>query len=294
MNQVEKIIQEIIQSELGDTPRLTVQIEGLGTVNMVYDINGANGNYIIRLNDDPAKKIEYRKEKWCIEKVASLGVYSPKLLATGMSANVFFMIQEKVPGKNGKLCSSTEKEEIWKTLGQYARKFHEVASIEDKLVNEAEFHDSWRAKLIYNLKELNPKDSLLKKNILSVKEHKWAKQILSTLKLKTFKVGLIHGDLCPRNVIYNEEGVCLLDWGTADISVVPHNELGLISMSKEASEEEFLAFLEGYGISISAYQRIENEIKLVNFLHVLDKYRWAEGYQVENIEEFERNVQIAV
>lgn len=288
------IIQQIIQNELNDSVQFIQQITGLGTVNEVFEIQCGNENYIIRLNDEAAKKIEYQKENWCIRRVLNLGIPSPKMLSIGVWKDVSFMIQNKIDGKNGQLCSVDEKLKIWNDLGRYAAIFHQVERIEVEEVEAAEFHKNWQAKLYYNLNELNEKDSLLGDKFLTSKEHNQVIKILSTLKNRVFQVGLVHGDLCPRNTIWNRETTYLLDWGTAEINIVPHNEIGLISMSNEATEREFNAFLRGYGMSISDFHKIEKDIRTLNLLHQLDKYRWAESFDVENLKEFGLKVCLAL
>ena len=62
-------------------------------------------------------------------------------------------------------------------------------------------------------------------------------------------------------------------------------------MPKEASQNEFQAFKEGYGVSNSDYLAMENDMKLFTFLNVLDKYRRDEVYAAENIEEFESKIE---
>ena len=62
-------------------------------------------------------------------------------------------------------------------------------------------------------------------------------------------------------------------------------------MPKEASQNEFQAFKEGYGISNSDYLAMENDIKLFTILNVLDKYRRDEVCAAENIEEFESKIE---
>ena len=91
-------------------------------------------------------------------------------------------------------------------------------------------------------------------------------------------------------MIMSKEGVYLLDWGTAEINVTPHNEIGLVMMSNEANENEFAFFLKGLGISKLEYQKIEEEIITLNFLHRLDKYRWAESYDAENLVDYEMKI----
>jgi len=286
---MKRIIQQII-SAFGEEIYSIKEIIGLGSVNRIFDIKSKNKNYIIRLNEESQKEIEYKKEKWCIEKVSSIGIPSPKILKLGFKDGISYMIQEKIHGKNGKNCTSKEKEKIWNLLGVYASKFHQIKRIENKEVEEQEFHDSWKSRLKYNLEQLNKEDSLLKNGILNPDEHSRAKEELSKLIGKEFKTGLIHGDLCPKNVIWSKKSVYLLDWGTASINIIPHHELGLVMTSGEANIEEIEFFKKGYGISNKNYQQIANEIRIINFLHRLDIYRWAKDYAIEEIEEYENKI----
>jgi len=286
---MKRTIQKIV-SDLGEEILSITEIVGLGSVNRIFDVKSENANYIIRLNEESQKQIEYRKEKWCIEKVSSIGIPSPKILKLGFKDGISYMVQEKLIGKNGKNCTKKEKEKIWNSLGIYASKFHQIKRIENKQVEDQEFHESWKSRLKYNLEQLNKEDSLLKNGILNSDEQSKAKMELSKLIGKEFKTGLIHGDLCPRNIIWNKESVYLLDWGTASTNIIPHLELGLVMTSGEANIDEIEYFKKGYGISNKDYQKIENEIRLINFLHRLDIYRWAEDYAIENIEEYEKKI----
>lgn len=291
---MKEIIHEIIEAELNDSAQFIQKIVGFGIVNQVFDVKGMKSDYIIRLNEEVAKKIEYQKENWCVNKANNLEIPSPQMLDFGVWNEVSFMIQNKVDGKNGTFCTVAEKLKIWKDLGCYAVKFHQVNRIEVQAVEENEFHENWQARLNYNIKELHENDSLLQNKIVTKEEYNSVIERLSTLKNRTFQVGLVHGDLCPRNVIWNDGITHLLDWGTAEINIVPYIEIGLVLMSNEASITEFQAFLDGLGISNSDYQKIEKDIRILNLLHCLDKYRWAESYDVENLDEFGRKVSLAL
>ena len=286
---MESIIHQIMHS-YGESVAAYQEMVGLGSVNRIFEVVGTKGHYIIRLNADPKKSLEYKKEKWCIEKVKSIGIPSPEILKLGEINQIPYMIQSKLYGENGKSCSPTEKREIWKTLGEYARSYHQIAQIEDADVNKQLFHKSWKDRLKYNLKELNQADSLLKNGILTNEEHKKAKSELAKLIGKPFKSGLIHGDLCPRNTIWNQQTMYLLDWGTAEINIIPHIELGIIMTSGEATKEEIALFKNGYNISDAAYPQLDSEICMLNLLHRLDKYRWAEGHVPHLIERYEQKV----
>lgn len=286
---MKELIQEIIDQELTDEIQSVKEIKGLGNVNTIYDVKGKNGNYIIRLNSTE-KRLEYKKEKWCIEKIGKIGIPTAKILANGVKNEFCFMIQRKIPGRNGKECNSKERANIWRELGKYASKYQRIKRIEDEELEKASFHKDWKCRVKYNLIELNEDDSLIKEGILSRADQRKAKDALRNLEEKEFETGLVHGDLCPRNVITNNGKVYLLDWGTAEVNIVPHNEIGILLMSNEASKDEFEIFLSGLGITIMEFLRIEKEINILNFLHQLDIYRWAEGQGISKINDYPTKV----
>lgn len=290
MTSINQSIRQILLKELDEEVLTIKELVGLGTVNRVFDLHTNNGSYILRMNEDLGKQLEYRKEHCCLEAALSQGVPSPSVLHSGQTDQFIYSIQTKIPGKNGKTCSEAEKATIWQQLGQCASRYHNVAEMNDQLVVEAEFHASWKARLKYNIKALDENDSLLKHQVLSPALHETAKRVLERLLPKEFKVGLVHGDLSPRNTILNEGITYLLDWGTAEINVVPHIELGIILHTKEASNAAFHLFLAGYGLTEKDFQKISQEMRELMFLHHLDKYRWAESYAMDDIKTYEENV----
>lgn len=286
---MKKIIAKIFHQALEEKVDASTEIAGLGCVNKIFEVIGKKGDYIIRLNTTH-KRIEYKKEKWCLEKVATMDIPSPKVLCMGIAEEVVYMIQTKIVGDNGATCSASTKRQIWKDLGSYAQKYHHIGSIDDDEVTAAEFHKNWKARLRYNISQLNENDSLLSNNVLTPQHHTKIKEILYLIENKDFKTGLVHGDLSPRNVIWTGTTSHLLDWGTAEINVVPHHEIGTVLISKEANEANFHAFLEGLSISKSAYHDMKKDIKILMLLHCLDKYRWAEDFHIEQIKDYENNI----
>lgn len=290
---MKELLATIIERELGETPRAIRQIVGLGIVNEVYEISGNHKAYVIRMNAEIAHLTEYKKEAWCLKEVHQLAIRCPEVLALGQEGSAVFMIQEKIEGENGSQVSDDHKLIIWRKLGQYARRYNRIQQIDVAEVQEQEFHSSWRARLRYNIAQLTPEDRLLKRGVFDAEEHKQAASMLQELEEKDFTEGLIHGDACPRNVIMSGDEVHILDWGTAEINVVPHHEIGLVILSKEANEEEFDAFLSGYEISKEEYEKMLTDIMRLNVLHRLDKYRWAESYDVENLADYEMKIREA-
>lgn len=289
---MKNILTQIIREKLGPAPFTLYEIKGLGSVNRVFSVKIKNEEYIIRINEEKDKLIEYKKESWCIGEVKKLGIPVPKVYEVGVCENFPFMIQDKVSGINGKQTDANKKMQIWERLGNYAAIYQQIEQIEDKEVQKSLFHKDWNSRLQYNLEELNDNDSLLANHTFSKKEQQKAKSILLKLQSKDFKSGLVHGDLCPRNVMVKDESIHLLDWGTAEINVVPHIEIGLLLMSKEVSPLEIQLFLKGLGMTMPHFLKIEAEIKMLNFLHRLDLYRWAEGQVNINLKEFMTQVQL--
>ncbi|MEL6626180.1 MAG: phosphotransferase [Bacteroidota bacterium] len=285
-------IQHIFQTDLSEVVRSLHEIVGLGSVNKIFSVKGKVGEYIVRLNGSD-KRLEYKKEAWCISKVGALGIPGPEVLGTGMLDDICYMIQRKLPGTNGKLCDEVERAIIWEKLGEYCAQYQQIQEIDEAEVKSAAFHKDWKSRLHYNLEELNESDSLLTEKILTKKEHDWAREILKTLDRKAFRMGLVHGDLCPRNVLKDGDEVYLLDWGTAGVNIVPHHEIGLVKMSNEATEEEFGLFLSGLGVSLDAYRKIEEEIRILHFLHQVDVYRWAEGRGLIKVNDYDLKVRKA-
>lgn len=286
-------IHQLFQDELAVTIHSVEEISGLGVVNQLYRVSGETGDYVLRCNDYDEKQLEYQKEYWCLTNAREIGIPTPRVLKMGRFGDLVYMIQEYVPGHNGKQAPPEAQRLIWTALGRYARTYQNVKEIAVAEVKEREFHEDWKARLQYNLEQLHEGDRLLQSKQFSAKDHGRMRSYLNSLLKKKFPTGLVHGDLCPRNVIYTEGKTHLLDWGTAEINVVPHVEIGLVLLSREAKEEEFQLFLEGLGVSAAAFAGMQEDVYLLNLLHTLDKYRWAETFDLENIARYEKAIRLA-
>lgn len=284
-----KLITKIFATELSVAIHMLIPIKGYGSVNEIFEVKSNMGNFIIRLNGLD-KWLEYQKEAWYLEATRRLGIPGPKILKICIMDKRVYMIQTKIQGRNGRDCGNDAQNQIWFTLGRYASTFSSIPCIQQKDVNKSLFHRDWRHRLRYNLNELNKNDRLLSDEVFSTSEQNTAKTVLKSLELKDFKSGLVHGDLCPRNVMVEQDEIYLLDWGTAEINVVPHIEIVTILMSTEASVAAFELYIAGLGLPIKAYQSIETEVKLLRFLHHLDKYRWAEGQSGIQLEDYATKV----
>jgi len=269
------LIKKITRQAFSEHPNYTQEILGLGQVNRVFEVQLSSGDYVLRINQN--KTLEYQKEAWCLKATAQLGIPGPAVLKTGQLEGYDFMILQKLKGQNGSLLDHSAQTPIWKTLGQYSKRFQVIQGIKIAKEKDLSFHQDWKAKLCYNIEQLHSKDSLVQDQVFNATEHQNIKAALNSILEKPFQFGLVHGDLHPRNVIVQHPKIYLLDWGTAEIDVVPHTEIGNLLADSERSKTDLDAFLEGMKISPTAFEDQYEDILVINLLNSLDKYRWACG-----------------
>jgi len=211
------LIDKIVKKDLGEEVRSISEILTFGSVNNVYNVTTERGSYIIRINDAENKRLEFLKEEWCINAVTKIGIPSPCIIKNEIIDGYPYMIQEKIEGVNGSTCSKEVQLKIYNFLGECARKFNTIPDIDLPELKEAEFHENWQSKLDYNIQQLTASDSLLSNGIFNFNEHQKLKAALTSLKNMNFTMGLVHGDLSPRNVIAN------VAWALVEMHIMKWN-----------------------------------------------------------------------
>jgi tRNA A-37 threonylcarbamoyl transferase component Bud32 len=227
------------------------------------------------------------KENWCIEQARAVGIPSPEVLSIGIADETAYMIQTFVDGQNG-LDSTKPKPDIWRQLGVYDKLIHTIPVIGygENLIDpihgvfqsppHAGSDGSWLGYLNYNINSLTENDRFIELGVINQTESKKIKKLFEGLKKEKFLFALNHGDVSLKNTIVNKEGqVVLLDWGSSEVSVVPHGDI--IEMIKcqilggGPSVEEFKAFLDGYGVM----EKDLADMRPLLLLGAFDKLRWV-------------------
>ena len=289
-----QLVSSLSSSFLNDRQVRVVPITARGSVNKVFVVEAKDTKLVVRLGHNSESLEEYTKEAWCIAKAAERKVPVATVLDVGVFEEDGYMIQSYIAGDEGRE-SAFPPSHIWRQLGKYARLIHsiEVAGFGLKLsdLTEGDSHESWLEYLNYNIESLNEKDELIKLNVLTQSQSRITRRIFEDLKGKSFDFGLNHGDLSLKNVIVDESGkVNLLDWGSAEASIVPHHDL--IQMLKmnmienDPDDRDIQSFLEGYGISQSEFERLLPTLENLLLLRAFDKLRWAIDSGVEGLESY--------
>ena len=132
---------------------------------------------------------------------------------------------------------------------------------------------------------------MLKLRVLNERQSRIIRTILEELKEQSFDFGLNHGDLSLKNVIVDDSGkVTLLDWGSAEASIVPHHDLiqllKINMLENDPDAGEIQSFLEGYGISQSEFAEMLPTLESLLLLRAFDKLRWAIDCGLEALESY--------
>ena len=289
-----ELVSSVLSTLLKDAHIRVSPISGRGSVNKVFIAEAANAKLIVRMGDQEETLKEYTKEAWCIDQAALRNVPVATVLEVGVFAEHAYMIQTYIAGDDGR-DSQFPRTHIWRQLGRYARSIHsiEVAGFGLKLedLTQGDSRESWFEHLNYNIESLNGNDELIKLKVMTQSESRVIRAIFEDLKRKAFKFGLNHGDLSLKNVIVDDSGkVNLLDWGSAEASIVPHHDL--IQMLKtnmlenDPDDAAIESFVDGYGISQSEFEQMRPTLESLLLLRSFDKLRWAIDRGIEELESY--------
>ena len=291
--------ERIAGNFLAEQTRNAYQITGKGIVNQVCAVETESRKVVVRMNHAEAYP-SYIKEQWCIGQAAAAGIPGPEVLSVGITDETAYMIQAFVDGDNG-LDSEAPRSDIWRQLGEYARRIHEipVKGYGENLIDpvRGEFQSpahagsdgSWSGYVQYNINSLTEDDRLIELGVVTQSKSRSVRMLFEHVKQKNFRFGLNHGDISLKNTIVNQAGqVILLDWGNAEVGAVPHGTVMQLMQSRMLGLEEgpdaegFQAFLDGYGIGAEDLA----DMRPVLLLRAFDILRWAIDRSPDQIEAY--------
>lgn len=297
-----QLVSSVSSTLLKDVEIRVVRILGRGSVNKVFIVEAPNTKFVVRINDQKESLEEYTKEAWCIDKAAVSGVPVATVIDVGVIEEHAYMVQAFIAGDEGR-DSQLPRSHIWRELGRYARLIHsiEVAGFGLKLqdLTQGDSRESWFEYLNYNIERLNENDELIKLNVVTQSQSRIIRAIFEDLKGKPFNFGLNHGDLSLKNVIVDESAkVNLVDWGSAEASIVPHHDLiqmlKMNMLENDPDDAAIQSFLNGYGISQFEFEELRPTLESLLLLRAFDKLRWAIDWGIAGLESFMTHARQAV
>jgi len=274
----EQLAAAVVFGYAGTRAESAASILGRGAMNAIVRVTTAARAFIVRMRDEGDALMEYRKERWCLDRARVTGILGPTVLQIGTTDGIPYMIESHIDGTPGD--ELRDSVDLWRQLGRYAKRIHAIPVSGfgrdlSEPVNGAIFNDAhapdWPAFIRYNIESLTADDPLIGLEVYPADRRSVVRERFERLSERALPIGLCHGDLKADNTIVLDSGeVALLDWGSACAHVVPHYD-----MRELVAGEPRDAFVEGYGLTPAEFSLMRAEVETFALLAAFDLVRWS-------------------
>lgn len=234
---------------------------GIGESNLNYILNISNKKFLCRINIDLEMKDKLKKEYNNLKKIQKLKI-SPKPIYFNKSPE--FTIIEYLEGKPLKKNIKITESQI-KNLAKIVAKIHRI-----KISNMKKEEHTYK----YYFDESKDYFKYIKKYTNNIPtELKKTNEILKKIvpKKENKKIGLIHGDICPQNVIETGKHINLIDWESVKMSETA-KDIANIFVNFKLNKKETQLFVKEYQIikkDETILQRTKKHEVLLRYLFML-------------------------
>lgn len=267
-----QLVKKIIRHHLG-APAKAVLFKPEGKTNFVFEAECRGDQYIVRIGGTQNKINDYIKEQWAVERAARQGVPVAEILEVGNEVVPLpYMLQRKLDG--GDATNHPDRKKILKALGGLSRKIHSIATeqfgnVFDWSKNQLSKNRSWQS-FLHEEWQIRNRLSILKRHrLLEKNQVRLLESVVKKMEKLNLPPALNHGDLRLKNVIIDDKGKirAIIDWEHCISSIAPLWDLSIAlhDLPIDAKQD----FLEGYGISPSAYTGMAPLIKTFNILNYI-------------------------
>ncbi|MBM6592688.1 phosphotransferase family protein [Microvirga pudoricolor] len=264
--------REVVAHHFGGAKPKKVNALGGGLTNFVFEVNHAEGDFIVRMGTEAAKVKEYLKEQWAIAKAGEAGVPTAEVLEVGADLIPLpYMIARKVEGTEA--VHHPERFAILREMGRLTATIHSIKTSGfghtfDWSNNQLSRNETWKDYLHGELKVGTRLAILEKEKMLDPAPLKRMKAVVREMeRWKDPKPVLNHGDMRLKNVMVDEDGTitAVIDWEFCSSNLAPYWDLSLAlhDLSIDAKQE----FLKGYGLSEAELREMAPVIKAINLLN---------------------------
>jgi aminoglycoside phosphotransferase (APT) family kinase protein len=264
-----RLARDLVTHHFGTKPaRLLHKASGLS--NFVFEVTHAQGDFIVRISDEPAKLAAYQKEQWASERARKAGVPTAEILEVGNEAVPHpYMISLKVRGEEA--THHPKRLEIARELGALARRIHGIRTqgygrTFDWSSNTLSKRETWRDYLAKELRVTERIATLERWKMLPPPALRRLRATVRQMAKWDIRPALTHADLRLKNVIVDEAGkICaLIDWENCESNLVPHWDLAfaLHDLGVDAKE----AFALGYGLRAKELLEMAPAVRAINLL----------------------------
>ena len=291
---VEAFARQVTRSlGLGDG---TAQALAGGNENHAVRARTGSADVVVRFTRDPGRLRgdTFDVEAWCAGAAARAGIRTAPVVARTHIEGESVLVVEHVTGQ----ATAADDLAAWRAIGAAAARLAEVGTDDapDGLFSRfgRDLDAAWDAHLVYNLDALGPDDALPGLGVYDARDRDGLRDVVASLRGRDLRQGLVHGDLCHRNLVTaSDGGYVVLDWGSAQVGPRPWTDVEQIHrwhvtrdaetpVSAAAWDEVLGAVLEGTGVSPDAAAGIVGSLAV---LHALDVVRWAQDRRPDRLAE---------
>lgn len=281
---VEARALRIAARHLPDVARVRRILPG-GSCNATFAVVSGRRRHVLRVNTDRDRR-EFAKEAWCMERAAEVGLPVATCVGFGADGPCNWMLQSYLGDARG--LERPDRLGVWRFLGRAARRLHRVrvSGFGDVLRDDGAFAGRWEDFVPDNLRALDadPLSGTLPPPAVAALRARF-----EAVGRIPPRIGLCHGDLHPRNVVYDGDAPHLVDWGCAHAHLVPHFDMRELLREHPAAGPEARAFASGYGLGRrgeGVLRQAEGFLLLCSF----DLLRWARDRAPDRIEAKRRDL----
>lgn len=262
----EALVAHLLGSSVARIDRM-----GGGLTNFVFEVDHAEGAFIIRMSPRPAKINDYLKEQWAMTTAREVGVPTPEILEVGCEVvSIPYMVARKVEGREA--THHPERFRILREMGRLTALVHTVPTSGfgqtfDWSKNRLSRNESWRDYLHNELKVEDRIEALERQRLLTGPHAEALRRTFAEIETWTTPPVLNHGDVRLKNVVADETGTitALIDWECCCSNMAPFWDLSLAlhDLSIDAKQE----YLAGYGLIEDEVREMAPALKAFNVIN---------------------------
>ena len=261
-------VRAIVEHHFGRPPTRVLH-KASGLTNFVFEVAHPQGDFMVRISEDPAKLAAFLKEQWAMARAREAGVPTPEVLEVGNDALGAYMISLRVHGEEA--THHPSRLEIARELGGLARRVHGIRTSGygptfDWSSNTLSNRESWREYLHAELRVDERIAALARYRMLAPGALRELRAFVRGMEQWNVRPRLNHADLRLKNVIVDAAGhiAAVIDWETCESNLAPQWDLAfaLHDLGIDAKH----AFVAGYGLRARELVAMAPSVRAINLL----------------------------
>lgn len=265
-----EMARAIVAHYFGSPPR-RLRHRGSGLSNTVFEVDNAEGQFVVRIAPDEARLPVFLKEQWSIARAREAGVPVPEVMEVGQrAAPKPYMIQRRLAGEPA--MHHPARIETLREVGRLARVINAIPTngfgeVFDWCDTRAGEHATLGAWLEHEYGWRERLGVLERHAMLSARQASAVARAVEQMAGHQLRPMLSHGDLRLKNVLVDGEGavVAIIDWDNCCGAPAPAWDLAVALHDLPIDAKE--ALIEGYGLGLDEVREAAPALKSLNLLH---------------------------